>query len=351
MRATVVVDRVLRPVLQLVLVGLVLAIGADRGVGIAWAAPWLVGIVLVVATLRRRLPAARPAAVRSLRGDFWRFAAPRALASVAQLLLQRLDIVLVAALRGPVDAAVYTAATRFLVVGQFVNQAITGPVQPRLSSSMASGDSSASRTLYQISTAWVVIISWPIFCAAIVLAPLYLRVFGHGYHGYSGAVTVVVLLAGAMLVASGVGVVDSVIIMAGRSSWNLATTLVALAVNVAVDVALIPHLGIVGAAIGWGAAILASNVVPLIMAWRLLGMHPFGRNVLSACALSVVCFLGIPELAEVVSGDGQLAAAAGTMVGGVLYVVVLLRKHRQFALDAFLPGRFRRRSAEAGATR
>src|SRR5262249_29705935 len=74
---------------------------------------------------RRRLANASP------RG-FWRFTAPRGLASLAQITLQRIDIVLVAIMRGPAPAAVYTAATRFLVAGQLGNTAISNAAQPRL---------------------------------------------------------------------------------------------------------------------------------------------------------------------------------------------------------------------------
>jgi hypothetical protein len=67
-----------------------------------------------------------------LRARFWRFTGPRAVASVLQLALQRLDILLIAAIAGPAPAAIYTVAGRFGVLGQLINQAIGYPVQPRL---------------------------------------------------------------------------------------------------------------------------------------------------------------------------------------------------------------------------
>ncbi len=67
---------------------------------------------------------------------------PRHAASpgLAQALLQRLDIIIVAAMLGPSEAAVYAAATRFLVLGQLGNQAISAPVEPRLSALLARRD-------------------------------------------------------------------------------------------------------------------------------------------------------------------------------------------------------------------
>jgi O-antigen/teichoic acid export membrane protein len=255
--------------------------------------------------------------------------------------LQRLDIVLVAAMRGATEAAIYTAATRFLVVGQFISQAIAAPVQPRLSAALAKQDTARARQLYRVSTCWIVLISWPIFGVVGVFAPLYLRLFGSHYRS---GLTVVIILAGSMLVAAAVGVVDAVVIMAGRTSWNLGTTLAAMIVNVLIDVLLIPHLGIVGAAIGWCAAIVAANVVPLLLAWRGLGLHPFGRSVFGGCLLTGSCFIALPAAGRAISLP---AAGVGLAIGAVLFVLAAYRWRAGFDLTA-LP-QLRRRARLAGA--
>ena len=74
-----------------------------------------------------------------------------------------------------------------------------------------------------------------------------------------------------MLVATGCGMVDMVLAMAGRTSWNLVNVLVALAVTIGLDVLLIPRLGALGAAIGLACAMVANNLLPLIQVGRALG--------------------------------------------------------------------------------
>lgn len=322
MRATVVLEKLTRPVLQVALVAIVLVAGLRAWLGAAWGAPYAVVAIAAAVALRRlvaRLPA-RAAAVRDVAREFWSFTLPRAIASVAQIVLQRLDIVLVAALRGPADAAIYTAASRFLVLGQFVSQSIAAPVQPRLSAALAAGDIARARALYRVSTTWTVLISWPIFAVAAVFAPTYLSLFGARYTSHA-AVVVVVLLAASMLIAAAVGIVDSVIVMAGRTSWNLATTLLALVVNVVLDVVLIPPYGIVGAAVGWCAAIVAANVVPLVVSWRGLGLHPFRAALLRAGVLSAAAFALLPLLGRLIAGTP--GAVLGVLLGGVGYAVAV----------------------------
>jgi len=258
-----------------------------------------------------------------MRRDFWRFTGPRALASVAQLALQRVDVLLVAALGGLAPAAVYAVAGRFVVLIQFANQGISQSVQPRLAEALATGDRARANHLYQTATGWLVLVTWPINLLVIQLAPLYLRLFGEGY---TAGRDVVVILASAMLVATGCGMVDMVLAMAGRTSWNLVNVLIALAVTIGLDVLLIPRFGALGAAIGLACAMVANNVLPLIQVGRAVGLHPFGRGTRAAALLSLACFGALPLLAGPIAGPAL--AVPAFLVG-----VWLLRG--PLALEAF----------------
>jgi O-antigen/teichoic acid export membrane protein len=342
MRPTVMLDRVLRSALQLLLVAAagVAALWSSGSLpvfALAWAAPYLPVTVLSAYAIRKLYLASKPPGVttrraqrRALRRDFWRFTGPRALASVAQLALQRVDVLLVAALGGLAPAAVYAVAGRFVVLIQFANQGISQSVQPRLAEALAVGDRETANHLYQTATGWLVLVTWPINLLVIQLAPLYLRLFGDGY---AAGQNVVVILAAAMLVATGCGMVDMVLAMAGRTSWNLVNVLIALAVTIGLDVLLIPRFGALGAAIGLACAMVANNLLPLIQVGRALGLHPFGKGTRAAALLSIACFGALP----LAGGHLGLGLAVPVFLAGVW----LLRG--PLALDAFI-SRPRRRT-------
>jgi O-antigen/teichoic acid export membrane protein len=124
--------------------------------------------------------------------------------------------------------------------------------------------------------------------------------------------------------------VDMVLAMAGRTSWNLANVLVALAVTVGLDVLLIPRYGALGAAAGLACAMVVNNLLPLIQVGRSVGLHPFGRGTRAAALLSVGCFGALPRLLIPVAG---LPIALATAVPAFLAGAWLLRDH--LALDAF----------------
>jgi O-antigen/teichoic acid export membrane protein len=327
MRPTVLLDRILRSTLQLLLVAAAgFTVASLPWLALGWAAPYLPVTVLAAYAVKKVYRAGKTpgrAERRALRREFWRFTGPRAVASVAQLALQRVDVLLVAALGGLAAAAIYAVAGRFVVLVQFANQGISQSVQPRLAEALATGDRRAANHLYQTATGWLVLVAWPICLLVIHLAPFYLRFFGDGY---TAGVTVVRVLAAAMLVATGCGMVDMVLAMAGRTSWNLANVLVALVVTIGLDLLLIPRHGALGAAVGLACAMVANNLLPLIQVGRAVGLHPFGRGTRAAALLSLACFGALP-----LAGLAGLAVSVPAFLAGVW----LLR--RQLALDAFKP--------------
>jgi len=342
MRPTVVIDKLARPVTQVLLVGAVAAVGSATQLAPAWAAPYVPAAAVAWLWLRRVRRRHQGAGevrrhVRPPAGDsreFWRFTAPRSLATLAQIVIQRLDIVLVGVLRGPAEAAVYTAATRFLVAGQLGNAAISMAAQPRFTELFAVGDRRGANTVYQTTTAWLVVLTWPLYLLAMIYAPTVLAVFGHAYH--AGA-AVMVVLGFAMLVATGCGLVDMVLTTTGRTTWSLANGLLAVTVNVGVDLALIPRYGMVGAAIGWAAAIGVTNLVPLAQVAAVVRVHPFGRGALASGGLAVVCFGGIPLLARITAGSGVRTDAVAVATGCALYALGLWRLRGDLHLAA-MPG-------------
>lgn len=342
---TVLLDRLGRPLLQLGAVALVAATGSVALVVTAWAAPWVLCALAAAWWLRRlhRKGGADRSRVALPWAEFWRFTGPRAVTSVVQLALQRLDIVLLTLLAGPAEAAVYTAATRFLVVGQVANQALAAVVEPRLGGLLAVRDRASAASVYRTATGWLVLICWPFYLLVVTYADTVLGWFGSGY---GAGAAVVLVLAGAMLLATSVGMVDVVLIMGGRTSWNLANSLVALAVTVVVDLLLIPPLGLLGAAIGWAAAICVNNLLPLVQVWRHMALHPFGAGTGTAMALSAGCFAVLPAVTGTVWDGGLPATLATTALGTGLFLLGCRRWRRVLALDTLRTLRSGRRPTD-----
>ena len=346
MRPTVALDRISRSVLQLLAVVVAALLGAAALLAPFWAlayVPPAAAAWIWLRRIRRRSrastgpPRRGPAASEADSRRFWVFTLPRALALGAQQVIQRLDIVLVAIMRGPVDAAIYTAATRFLVVGQLGNQAISMAAQPQLSRQFGLSDRVGAGTVYKTTTAWLVLLTWPLYLLAISFGPVILSIFGHSYHGGSD---VIIVLGAAALLASACGQVDVVLTSTGRSALSLANGLTALTVNVGVDLVLIPRYGIIGAAIGWAAAIVAANLIPLAQLAWIVRIHPFGRATITACALTALSFGVIPLLVRAFLGDGAAAQILAVAAGCAALGAGVWRGRKQLQLSMIPRPRF-----------
>lgn len=347
MLPTVALDRTGRPLVQIGLVALAGGAGSLPLLAGAWALPWLASALVAAWWLirlgrRHRSPSASTPegseeSPRAAWREFWRFTWPRSVTSIVQLALQRMDIVLIAVLIGPAQAAVYTAATRFLVVGQGALQAISNAAQPRMAELLAVDDRRSTRTVYRSATAWIVMLTWPVYLLCALFGRSVLRIFGQGY---TSGLTVILVLSGAMLVATACGMVDMLLNMAGRTTWTLVNSVIGLAVMVGLDLLLIPRIGILGAGIGWAAAIVTNNLLPLAQLFLSLGLHPFGRATLRAAALCSVCFGALPGLTRLLLPGNGTAALVAVLAGTGAFVATALRWRARLglpALSAVLP--------------
>jgi O-antigen/teichoic acid export membrane protein len=293
MRPTVVVENLARLGLQATAVLVTyLAGGGALALALAWGLPYVVGLAasatwLSVLLAGRTGARGSPTPWGSVAREFWSFTAPRAVARITQTALKRSDIVLVAALASPADAALYTAATRFVVLGQLFVQSVQQALSPQIAALFARGEARAATAVYQAATLWSMIFAWPLYLVLAGFAPSLMGIFGDDY---AVASDVVVILSLTMLLATACGPVDAVLLMAGRSWLSLRNSTVALAVNIGLNLVLIPHSGIRGAAISWAVAIVVRNLLPLLIVRRQLAMWPLTRSSTRVALLTVCCF-------------------------------------------------------------
>lgn len=348
MRPTVVVENIGRLGLQSVLVlGVYLADGGTVALVVAWGLPYGPGLIVSCVWLsrlvRRRTKGHAPVTGwRAIAREFWSYTAARGIARVTQTALKRSDIVMVAALASPAEAALYTAATRFIVLGQLFVQSVQQALSPQMSSLFARDDAPAANAVFQAATRWSMIAAWPLYLVIAAFAPTLMGIFGPGY---SAASDIVVILSLTMLLAVACGPVDSVLLMAGRSWLSLRNSTVALAVNVGLNFVLIPLDGIRGAAIAWAVAIVVRNLLPLFQVRAQLGMWPVTRPALRVALAATGCF-GLVNLVMLLTDLGLVADASLMAVATAAYLALIWSWRTTLGLSAFQSA-LRRRPARA----
>lgn len=348
MRPTVVLDKFVRAGTQvaLVLPVVLLALGGTA-VALAWGGPFAVGLALALVWLFALLRKAERSRVKvtgeqagvatgiatsALASEFWRFTAPRSFAGFFQVGILWLDTLLIGALRSASNAGQYGAATRYITVGTFANLAVIQVLGPKLSELLARHDRPGAQHVYQVATSWLMMLIWPFYLTLAVFAPALLRILGQN-SGDTQAVLVILGLT--MLVATGIGPVDIVLLMGGKSSYNLINTIAALSANVALNLLLIPRLGIAGAAIAWSVSILINNLAPLAQVWAMLRIHPFGVGSPVVAIVAVTLFGGVGLVVRGAFGESLLVLLVYGVIVTAIYAAVLWRFRSPLELRSF----------------
>ncbi|MBT0992903.1 oligosaccharide flippase family protein [Cellulomonas sp. DKR-3] len=339
-RPFVLIGSVAVPGVRPLLVLLVAAVGAGSVLASAlWAAPLAVALLPVLLVLRRRVRelerrdgvvgadehVPRRTTSRATRRSITRFSAPRAFASVVELAQQWVDVVVVGAIAGAGAAGVYGAATRLVSAGTIPSTSMRVVVAPLFSDALHRGDTAAAQRVYARTTAWIVLLSAPVYALLALFPQAVLGVVGPAFR--SGGEALVWLCAGAS-VAFLTGNVQSVLLMSGRSAWVAVNKVVVLVVLLAGLLVLVPDGGIAGAAMAWAAATCVDAVLASVQVRRLVGIRLEAGRVALALAAGGATFAAGGVIGRAVLGDslGGLAVALGAGLALAAPAVVVLRR-------------------------
>ncbi len=258
---------------------------------------------------------------------------PRALSRLLAIVLQRADIVVVAALLSVREAALYAVASRLIVLGQFAASSIQQVLAPQIAHLIERHTWVSTMRVAKLSAAWTMLLVWPLYLLSISAGPMLLTILGG--EDYTAAAPALAILAVGMLVASATGPVDTVLLMAGRSSASLFNMMVAVAVNLSLLFLLIPRWGIAGAAVAWSAALVVRALLGVVMVRLMTGLTAFGRPGFIAAACAIVAYLGIP----LVMGRGALEWGGGSLLIVVIasssYAALVWAFRRPLSIESF----------------
>ncbi|CAM5580033.1 lipopolysaccharide biosynthesis protein [Streptomyces aurantiogriseus] len=339
------VEQIGKPVLR-VLIAVPVACYAPGLLSLAsaWLLPALAGSVVAWLALRRcrarhRTPYATGSEPVHWR-DFWGFAAPRAVSSVFDISAVWAGVILLSALATAGEAGVYTAIGRVVTAGTLVQLAVRLAVAPEISRLLAVDRVAEAHHLHRVSTCWIVLFSWPLFVLVAAFPRTVLSVFGPEF---ADGATALVVLCAASMVNVAVGNAQTVLLMAGKSSWHLAVTAVAFTVQLIVGVLAVPVWGVLGAAVSWGAAIVVENLVAAALIRLRLGFTTVDGGYLNAFGVGLVVSL-VLVASRTTEGDTPSGLAVGMALGMGVFGITLWR-YRTFLRVSELVGVLRRRAA------
>jgi O-antigen/teichoic acid export membrane protein len=289
------------------------AAGAAFGRAIGYGVGSIAGVValLHLFELGPRSLFSRPTE-RSLHRRIAGYAGAIAVVDTVWALFTQIDILLIGAILTSAAAGIFQAPVRLLALVSYPGIALGAAIGPRLARVSANSRPDprplvhAARLLLVVQT----------FGAAVVVAwavPLATTVLGAGYT-QSGRIFAalgpyVVLSGLAPLLSNGIDYV-------GGTRHRMGIGVISVAVNAAIDVVLLPRIGVIGAAIGTDVGYALYVAGHARVGRELLGMRPselvgtLGRCLVAGGAVAALLFGGAQE------------GAAGLAISGVLAVPI-----------------------------
>jgi O-antigen/teichoic acid export membrane protein len=313
----VVVNHFVNPIGQAVLVGSFVlagygAVGALNGRVLAKLLGAVAALYLGYRTLRFTFRGKTAPMYREMLA----FSLPLMLASSVDFVISNTDTVLIGAFLTSSIVGVYNAAFKLRVGMAFFHHPITFLLPPVLSRMDAKEELEEAHQTYKVIMKWVVLLTTPLFLAVFFFPRTAILLSFGGQ--YVGGATALRILSLSVIVTILMGANEKALVSLGHNRISLYVNVAVGAINVALNIALIPRFGIVGAAVASTTAFIFRDIAFSTALYRWEGLHPFSKAMLQPFFGGILlALIGYPLLLSTVG------VSVLTVVGaGLLYLVI-----------------------------
>ncbi len=236
------------------------------------------------------------------------------------------------------NLGVYNVATVGAAVASFAPSAVTNVLVPALGS-LRPEDASRRRELMKNYTRYIMMIAAPMGFGLAAVSPFLLQIFGENYLGAAPILSVIAISVAFTSIGS---VYSSDLLVDERVYFFSAGNAIGLTGLVAVALALVPFLGLLGVAIGRSAMLILTLLTFLLFVRRkgdlVLDTKAYAKSAVASAIMGGIVY-AILEVATSFLIHGRLpvivASLAMVLVGfGVyLYLMKLFRSFSQSDMD------------------
>ena len=310
--------------LALILVGWVVA----RSAGVttlAYSASWMLATVAAAWLWHRETRGfGSETPGRGEVRDLLRYGAPRAPAALFSHLLFWTDLFVLARYADAFETGIYAAAARAAQVILLFIISVSLMFSPFVADLHARGERDKLDRLFKQLTRWTMAATLPAFVVLAVTPGSALQLFGSDFG--QGQTALLILLLG-QLVNVATGTVGFILIMVGRTGWDLVVYAGSVTFDIAAAVLLIGGLGLgmEGAAVAGALTMALSKLARLWLVWKFVRIQPFDREYVRL-AVPTLAAVGAGVVTHLLLGDASWPVdLVGTGVAvGVVYLAVLL---------------------------
>lgn len=242
----------------------------------AYSASWLLATFAAAHFWRRESRGWSPAPMEpGALSRLARYAGPRAPAALFSQLLFWTDLFVLTRYATGAEVGVYSAALRAGQVLVLFLTSVSLMFSPFVADLHNRGDTERLDKLFKALTRWTIAATMPLFLLLLIAPQAALRIFGSGFTG--GQAALLIVLAG-QFVNIATGSVGFVLIMVGRTGWDLVVYAGSLVLNLGLAFWLCPRYGMEGAAVANAVTFALSKWARLALVHRFVRIQPYDRQ-------------------------------------------------------------------------
>lgn len=321
-------EKIIAPGLNLIMCGSLLLLGLDlNGAAIAYALAAALTLPLAWLFLVWSTPDPQEASSLITKTALLRFSLPTLGIMMANQFLIWTDSLLLGWLSTPSNVGIYGTAMRTSLLAGVIAGSFSAILAPSISDLHNRGEYSQLGATYKTVGKWTFQATLPVVALAFILADDVMALYGPAFASGNQVFIILVL---SQLFSASTGSVGLMLIMSGRQRTMLINVVVALCINIILNVLLIPQYGMIGAAIAACIASLACNALALIEVQRLLKLHPFSKAYYKIFMVNTLPLVIVFVLKQHVFSLHYLTSL---ILYCAIYMVILAFAYRMVGLD------------------
>ncbi|WP_254536876.1 flippase [Halomarina litorea] len=297
-----------------------------RSTGVAWAyaASYAAAAGVGLYFLWRDTPLFdRAVEAVPMRRELLSFSAPLVVSTTMTLVFSDIDMFMLGIYASTGDVGVYNTVYPLAQLLTVAMSAFGFIFMPVVSELQTAGEEDALGRLYQVVTKWIFLATFPLFVLMVLFPEATIALtFGPEY---LPGTTALVVLSVAFFTHAIAGPNADALTSLGRTRLIMYDNALVAAVNVVLNVALIPQYTFLGAAVATAVSYVLLNALYAAQLYRFAGFHPVTGTLARIAALSG--FLAVALYLAVTSAfaDPVVQLAVAGSVFAVCYAVVALR--------------------------
>ena len=255
--------------------------------------------------------------------ELFAFSWPLLLVGFSGLILEWTDTLMLGYFTTSSDVGIYNAALPTAKLIQTIPAIFAVIFMPVISELFSRGRYEDIKGMYSIVTKWILSLVIPAFLLMVLFAPSVLRIIFGTEYTEGGASALAILTTGYLFISL-FGLTNPILEAYGRTKVIMGCTFFTAAINVVLNLYLIPIYGITGAALATSSSFAVRSFILFAFVYRIAKMQPFRLSHLKPFLTSIFAVLIVYGITRYFVGPSFFVLIGMLFAFIVIYFFLLL---------------------------